>query len=314
MKYGLTIFKNIFDTNTKRSMYLDGYSQLKKLLYDLSEQPAVKGGPNSAVLFSPAIYEEGTTRSNKTVECWAGWAAVDCDQFVVDCSAGIEPLKDYLSEICGEFEFICYSTASSTHEHPKFRLVFPLTERLTAPDIRHFWFALNKQIKDIGDVQTKDESRMFYIPGQYPEAYNFIFTNSGKVMDAKELMDKWEYTRPTGLTFLERLPEGIKKEVIAWRKEQMTNTDVKWSSYHDCPFFPKKLSREYKAINGSGWYHKMYQIMVATAASAIARDYPITAKEIADMCLQLDSETGNWYDDRPIEREADGAIEYVYRN
>jgi hypothetical protein len=32
------------------------------------------------------------------------------------------------------------------------------------------------------------------------------------------------------------------------------------------------------------------------------------------MCKELDAETGNWYEDRPLELEANGAIEYVYRN
>ena len=58
----------------------------------------------------------------------------------------------------------------------------------------------------------------------------------------------------------------------------------------------------------------MYRIMVATAGSAIKKGYPITAREIAEMCRQLDIETGNWYTGRPLEVEADRAVEYAYRN
>jgi hypothetical protein len=58
----------------------------------------------------------------------------------------------------------------------------------------------------------------------------------------------------------------------------------------------------------------MYQIMVAIAGHAISKGYPISANEIAEMCQQFDSETGNWYENRPLIKEADRALEYVYRN
>ena len=94
----------------------------------------------------------------------------------------------------------------------------------------------------------------------------------------------------------------------------MQNTNIFWSSYDTCPFWPKKLAAEYRTINSTGWYHKMYQIMVAIAGNAVKNEYPITAEQISEMCKQFDIETGNWYESRPISKEADRAIEYVYRN
>jgi len=58
----------------------------------------------------------------------------------------------------------------------------------------------------------------------------------------------------------------------------------------------------------------MYQIMVALAGNAISKKYPIAADEIAVLCRELDAETGNWYANRPLQKEADRALEYVYRN
>jgi len=45
----------------------------------------------------------------------------------------------------------------------------------------------------------------------------------------------------------------------------------------------------------------------------LKNNYDITAREIADLCKQLDNDTGNWYDNRPLELEADRAIEYIYK-
>ena len=54
-----------------------------------------------------------------------------------------------------DYRFICYSTASSTVNLPKFRLVFPLTETVRNGDIKAFWYALQTELGDLGDKQTK---------------------------------------------------------------------------------------------------------------------------------------------------------------
>ena len=310
--YSLTIFKNTFDNKTHRRQEYDSWEAFEKLFYNLSKKEGQKGGFNSSPLITPAMYHTDTTRANRNVSHWGGWCCVDVDDFVDfrlwdDVRGGIQ-------QICGKYKFICYSTASSTLIQPKFRLVFPLTRDVKRDEISHFWFALNSELKDIGDKQTKDLSRMYYVPAIYPEAFNFIFTNEGETIAPENLMSKWPYEKPSGNSFLDRLPQAIRDQVIQYRKESATNTDISWTSYRNCPFFPKRLAQEYMAISSTGWYAKMYQIMVATAASAIKNDYPITARQIADMCRELDKDTGNWYDNRPLEKEADGAIEFVYRN
>ena len=67
-------------------------------------------------------------------------------------------------------------------------------------------------------------------------------------------------------------------------------------------------------ITNTGWYHKMYQIMVAIAGNAVKSKYPITVDEITNLCREFDTDTGNWYKNRPISKEADRALEYVYKN
>jgi len=114
--------------------------------------------------------------------------------------------------------------------------------------------------------------------------------------------------------FFDRLPDELQRQILEHRKSKLENTNINWTSYRDCPFFPRKLEAEYRAISNTGWYHKMYQIMVAIAGNAIKKQYPITAQEISKLCRELDMETGNWYENRPLDKEADRALEYVYRN
>ncbi len=304
----LTVFKNIFDNKTEKRMDLDDFDAFEKFLYKLSEEPKVS--KKDAVLISPATYTPKTTRANDNVVDWGGWCCVDVDEYE---SKG--DLQNDLSNRFSNYRFVCYSTASSTLDSPKFRLVFPVRERIRSDRIRHFWHALNTELGELGDAQTKDLSRMYYIPAKYSGAYNFIFSHDGDAIDPDDLMRKHPYAEKSkGNSFFERLPDEIQQQIIEHRKNKLDNTNVVWTSYRDCPFFPRKLEAEYRLINNTGWYHKMYQIMVAIAGNAIKKKYPITANEISKMCRELDMETGNWYANRPLDKEADRALEYVYKN
>ena len=105
---------------------------------------------SEAPLISPATYIPDTTRANDNVVSWGGFGILDVDDFVGDLN---EIEKHY-----EQYRYFCYSTASSSVDNPKFRLVFPLTHWVEKEKIQHFWFAINKEIGDIADAQTKDLS------------------------------------------------------------------------------------------------------------------------------------------------------------
>lgn len=308
MAISLTRFKTIFDNKTHNSLQFESFDHFQSALEALSKKECAS--KKDAYLISPATYIEGTTRANKNVINWGGWAAVDVDEH--DITGNI---RDELSNRYGNMHYVCYSTASSSVVHPKFRLVFPLTTPVEVSRIRHFWFALNSELGSIGDKQTKDLSRMYYIPAKYANANNFFFVNRGDPIDVDHLCAKWHYdSRSDKACFIDRLPEEWQKQIIEHRKSQLENTSYHWSGYRDCPFWPKKLASEYQTINNTGWYHKMYQIMVAVASKAVKNQYPITANEITNLCREFDIDTGNWYENRPMNKEADRALEFVYRN
>lgn len=305
----ITLFKSIYDNKTNRRVDLHDFNAFERVLYDLAEVP--RASKKDAELMSPATYQPDTTRANKNVIEWAGWCAVDVDDFEF-----MGDLKDELVNRFSSYRWVCYSTASSTSSSPKFRLVFPLRQAVRSERIKSFWYALQTELGELGDKQTKDLSRMYYIPGKYASADNFIFSHrNGDSIDPDVLIKKHPMAeKPSGNSFFDRLPEKMQKEIIEHRKSSLDNNNVHWSSYRDCPFFPRNLENEYRAISNTGWYHKMYQIMVALAGNAIKNKYPITANEISVLCRELDMDTGNWYADRPIDKEADRALEYVYKN
>ena len=285
-------------------MDYNSFDEFEQILYKLSEStkyPTKKDAP----LISPAVYIPDTTRANDNVLAWGGFGILDIDDY--------EGRMEDIEEKYSQYRYVCYSTASSTVENPKFRLVFPLTDQVGKDDIKHFWFALNKEIGDIADAQTKDLSRMYYVPAKYKNSFNFIFSHDGETMNPETLMDKHPYVKPNQ-TMFDRFPPAIQKALLERKRNELNNTNFTWTSYRDCPFVNKKQIDEYKGISGTGWYSKMYQIMLTTAGNAMSRGYPITAKEIEYICRDLDLDTGCWYKKRDLEKEAARAIEFVFKN
>lgn len=304
MNYSLTLFKSQYDNKTHRTMDFDSWDEFVELLRGLSTRPLK--GKNEAPLISPAVYKEGTTRANRNVKEWGHWACVDVDDYEGDINDLLNLYDDH--NIC------IYSTASSLPEKVKCRIVFDLDRRVPESQIRQFWYALNRSLGDLGDEQTKDSSRMYYIPASYENAHNYFYTRSGHALNVSKLIAEHPYVEKTGNAFLDKLPDEMRKQVLEHRKSTMVNTDITWSGYRDCPFVPNRMVMEYMTITGTGWYRQLYRIMAATAGSAIRAKYPITPTQIAHLMKQIDAENGGWYDNRPLEREAQGAIEWAYNN
>ena len=310
----LTIFKSQYDNKTRNRLDLESWSKFESLLRNLST--IERKNKKSAQLISPATFKTKTSlRRSIEVKAWAGWAAVDVDSHSFEGD-----LEQELKTLYGQYQYICYSTASSKPELPKFRLVFKLSKHVLAKDIKHFWTALNAELDFMGDTQCKDLARMYYIPGHYQGAYNFFFTNDGDEIDPDYLMDKhsiFASQSTSSNSFIDRLPEELQKEVISYRKDSMEeSTKFKWTTYKDCPFVNKKLVNEYQSIayvDNTGRYSMIYKIMVSIAVLAVRNKYPITTNEIVTLIRQLDQDTANRYEKRPLDIEANRAIEFAYK-
>jgi hypothetical protein len=300
----------VYDNKTHRRMDFESWDKFERFLYKLSERPL--NGKQNAELVSPAIFKPDTPRRNVNVTAWAGWAAVDVDDVEINGE-----LNAFVSQLAGSWRYVCYSTASSKRDKPKFRLIFDLDRSVPAAEIKHFWFALQSHLDERGDKQCKDLCRMYYIPAQYAEAYNFIFSGGTDPISVDELLAKYPYVDDKkAQSFLDRLPDAWKEQIIEHRKSALDDTTYKWSSYKDCPFVNKKLIDEWNAIanvDGTGRYRMIYKIMIAIAMNAVKKSYPLTAFELVELIRQLDSDTSNKYQSRALEIEANNALEYAYK-
>lgn len=319
MKFSLTMFKNIFDNETSRQYKFNSLEKFENMFYELSSKDGYKPkkGENpwrkSSPLISPASYKPETTRSNENVLGWNGWTALDIDSVKTDLT-----IEEFVQNLFGKYYYICYSTPSSKRENPKFRIVLPFDGIVNPEKISHFWFSVNKEFNNVVDKQTKDLSRMYYIPGVYPEAYQFIFSNRvDTFINPDYLMQKHPYVEKNSKNFLDRLPKDVQDMIIQHRKDKCENNKFIWTSYRDCPFWPKSLEMEYRTCvmtKSVGRYRLLYSIMVSIAGNAIKREYPISSYEIVQLCTELDNSLDGYYKSRNLTIEADRAIEFCYRN
>lgn len=312
-----TLFKSTYDNKTHNNVEFQGFSDFERWLYKLSEIPLVRPEKGDLIqyhhapLISPAVYEKPKSdaeedeiyRCNNNVVKWGRWAALDVDDF----GGQIQDIDSH-GLYC-----VVYSTASSKPDKLKFRMVFPVTEEVYKDDLPDFWYALNRRNGCIGDEQVKDMSRMYYVPGVYPGSYNFIMTIPGEPIDAAKLIR--DFPRPdtedTSSIFA-NLPSHMQREMLNKRLDGLTK-DYSWTNFRNCPFVNKQLIREYQGIIGTGWYHKLYSVMVSIACNALKMKYMITADEIANLAAEIHLDTRGWPSKRNLKAEAERALDYAVR-
>lgn len=316
--FSLTIFKSIFDVDTTRRMDFSTWESFVELLSRLHKEPGYKPArgefsDNASPLISPAIYKEGTTRKNINVTAWAGWAALDIDNF-----SNENPFPDALVPF-SKYDHVCYNSASSRKDLPKCRIIIRLSEHVPAEKIRHLWFALNREFNELGDPQTKDLSRLYYVPANYPGAYSFFHHHSvSSPLDPYELMHKHNDFIDQPVSSLSSvLPAELQKKLHDYRLNNSIDHDlvnkIHWTSYRNCPFVNKNQVTRYMALTGD-WYHELYKIMVSIASRALRRGYPINVNQIAQLAREIDIDNGDFYGGRGLENEASRALAFASQN
>ena len=158
---------------------------------------------------------------------------------------------------------------------------------------------------------------MYYVPAQYANANNFIFSNVGIPLAVDYLLAAFSYSeKQSAASFIDRLPDAWKEQIIEHRKSALENTSYTWTSYRDCPFVNKKLLKDWMSIasvDGTGRYRMIYKLMISIAGQAITKGYPLTAEQLVQLIKELDADTSRKYQNRALDIEANNALEYAYK-
>lgn len=164
------LFANTKSIYPKR--FASSWEQLKELL-SFHEENAVK---DAGALWSPVEYDQGTTRGNRNVR-FVEALVVDMDGEAFD-HARLDGL-----------EWFAYSTYSHRLDDPHYHLVLPLAEKVPASLWRVVWAELHDRIGLVGDAQTKDPARIFYLPQHAPDQPFKFHEGHGALLDSSFRLD-----------------------------------------------------------------------------------------------------------------------------
>jgi putative DNA primase/helicase len=93
-------------------------------------------------------------------------------------------------------EWFAYSTYSHHDDDPHYHLVLPLAERVPASLWRAVWEGLHQRLNLVGDPQTKDPARLFYLPQHAPDQTFEFHEGRGALLDTDFSWDVVEQPKP----------------------------------------------------------------------------------------------------------------------
>lgn len=137
--------------------------------------------------WSPVTYRPGTTRARDNVE--------EVHALVLDIDHA-----DLPSDLLNGLEYVAHTTFSHTAEDPRWRVVLPLTRSVVAEEWPSFWLRANAYFGGCGDPQTKDRSRIFYLPSCLPGGIHETKQQHGLLLDPASLPDVPQYETQTWIT------------------------------------------------------------------------------------------------------------------
>lgn len=164
------LFSNLKSIHPKP--FASSWVQLKELLLFHEENPVKQAG----ALWSPVEYDPGTTRGNRNVR-FIEALVVDMDGEAFD-DARLDGL-----------EWFAYSTYSHSESDPHYHLVLPLAHKVPASLWRVVWAELHQRVGLIGDPQTKDVARIFYLPQHAPDTSFEFHEGHGELLDSSFRLD-----------------------------------------------------------------------------------------------------------------------------
>lgn len=155
-----------------------------------------KDGPS----WSTASYLAGTYRGKQNVASVSA-LVIDIDHIPTD-----EDLAEAL-ETLDNYQYIIHSSHSDREGDHCVRVVVALSRPVQGSEWPRFWRAAMDTLKVPVDEQTKDASRLFYLPSRPADTWYMFDTNEGAVLDVDEVLANAPELPEIELNPIEALPD-----------------------------------------------------------------------------------------------------------
>ena len=132
--------------------------------------------------WSGATYTRGTTRKNVNVVEWSV-AGADIEHVTLD---DVQQLCEHLEQL--GLAYVMYSTFAFEPEEPRVRFAIPLTKAVPAEGYPDVWRRSDAYLfGGKNDPNTKDASRMLYVPTAPEDATTLVKVGEGLALDWEKL-------------------------------------------------------------------------------------------------------------------------------
>ena len=306
MNMEYSYFTHFFD-NEPDLCHSDSWEMFVDTMRQISEvvgyKPSAGDYENRQGLISSGVYaNQGDMRSNDNI---IGW-----DMVVLDIDDSDKTL-DYIQNKFKAFNYIMYSSASCTFDKLKMRVIIPLDKRAPKERLGQIWHAIQVWSEGLIDEQTKDMSRMQYVPARYTnkgDQYNhFFIQNVGINLPWDKLIAKFPSVPPEE-KFKKLNPMKNLKRKMFTNNNELPNFNIQSP---DCKLVNDYMIKEYMMVPAGGHHKGIYIFMMKICLNAEKLNYPIMVDEIVDMAKQLDELDGGHYDEKKLYSSAMNALEYT---
>ena len=296
-----------FYSNQPQLCYSETWEHFCETMKAISEvegyKPTHKEYDKTQGLISSAIYaNEDDKRTNDNVTGW--------DILILDIDDTDKSLSQ-INTIFQHFDRIFYSSASCTHSKLKLRVIIPLNTTAPKEKLKEVWYAAQMWCEGLVDEQTKDMSRMHYVPARYTnkgdQYRHFFHVEKGIKLDWEALVAKYPMP-PEAERFKKDNPLRKLKRSIFVDNNPLPEFNIQADN---CPFVDDRMVNDYMLTPIGSHHTAIYKFMVQICYKAQAMNYPLDVDELADMGKQMDDMDGGFYETKKMMNNAVDAMSYV---
>lgn len=291
----ISAFNSVSSVDPVRCDFED-FGAFYNFLVDCARSNTV-GAKEDNFLLSPGVYQDGMTRGAANV-AHADLLFLDSD----DASLSVAPTRDWLTAY--NFRHFIYTSYSHTEDHPKFRIVLPLSRRVDGPTYEKVWQAFYEATNFPFDRAPSSPASLFYAPcneacglsgGTYPiDVDDYIAWHVKQATSA---------AAPTKLQQIKAAFSAIK---VAPRPVEHINLFVS-------DLIRSEWVTEYLSVQQGDHHRSFYGFLCKVALRAKAYGYALTESELASIASELDHHDigGPYYNARKYRGEAQDALRFA---
>jgi hypothetical protein len=267
---------------TARQIRITDFAALINYLYTASLEPFNPENKLFRRWFSPCVLKPGAqTKSLADTDFLVPLISLDLD------AKGwtLARIRDILTPI----KMIIHTTASSTTDEPRWRVIPALDRCYSVPEHLSVWTWFNDQLNGEVDRKARDASRVSFLPAQYLGRNNEFHTFDGHDLSVDKILETHPVAEP--LPPIPAVALNIAPSEIEIIQDWM-------------------VSKEIGQPSGG----RMWRVMIRAASRFKRNGWDLTPRQLADAFLAVNHFISPGDPRTNIIHDADNAILWAWRN